>query len=292
MRARPVLVLVLALAFAFAASLARARREARRPRPAGPMRFACLALRVFLAGAALLGGARGAWAQAAGTYPQPGSGASFARLALTCAPAVDRVTLAALVRTESGYNPYAIGVVGGHLARQPRNRAEALATVAELERLGYDFSLGLSQVNRRNFARLGETAATMFDPCRNLRAGATILRQCFVQAARRWPDQQVALRAALSCYYSGNFSTGFAAGYVQRVVAGAALAAPGAVPIPVVPDAGLPPAMNAHAAPRRGMRHQRAGASRIDPVCHGRPKVWITCASGRGALCVRCLAAR
>ncbi|EGC99197.1 lytic transglycosylase catalytic, partial [Burkholderia sp. TJI49] len=46
-------------------------------------------------------------------------GAGFAQLARACAPNVDPETLAALVRTESGFNPYAIGVVGGHLTRQP-----------------------------------------------------------------------------------------------------------------------------------------------------------------------------
>jgi hypothetical protein len=40
-----------------------------------------------------------------------------------------------VVHVESSYNPYAIGVVGGKLARQPRNLAEALATVRMLEGL-------------------------------------------------------------------------------------------------------------------------------------------------------------
>jgi type IV secretion system protein VirB1 len=247
----------------------------------------------------LLPGAGSAFAQQPVALAQTSTPTSFAKLAQTCASSVDRVTLAALVRTESGYNPYAIGVVGAHLAHQPRSRDQALATVAELERLGYDFSLGLSQVNRRNFARLGENAATMFDPCRNLHAGATILKHCFAQAASRWANQQMALRAALSCYYSGNFSTGFSAGYVQRVVAGAGLAAPDvaqtALPIPVLPDSGAGPALpsgGAVHASGSGVPRRLRAAVRADPVCHGRPKVWITCAAGRGALCVRCLAAR
>lgn len=53
-------------------------------------------------------------------------------LASTCAPAVHPVTLSAVVRNESGANPFAIGVVGGRLVRQPRTQAEAEATAAAL----------------------------------------------------------------------------------------------------------------------------------------------------------------
>lgn len=142
----------------------------------------------------------------------------FLSLAARCAPNVDGHTLAALVSVESGYNPYAIGVVGSHLVRQPASLDEALATVDNLTRLGYNFSLGLGQVNRYNLARFGETPASIFDPCANLRVAASILAECFARAARVEADEQYALRKALSCYYSGNFSTGFTAGYVERVV--------------------------------------------------------------------------
>ena len=40
---------------------------------------------------------------------------------------------------------------------------------------------------------------------------------------------QVALRQALSCYYSGNFATGFRHGYVRKVIV-AARAVPTAQP--------------------------------------------------------------
>jgi len=53
-----------------------------------------------------------------------------------------------VVRVESSGNPYAIGVVGGRLARQPRNLSEAVVTAQMLEQQGYNFSLGIAQVNR------------------------------------------------------------------------------------------------------------------------------------------------
>jgi type IV secretion system protein VirB1 len=37
-----------------------------------------------------------------------------------------------------------------------------------------------------------------------------------------WADEQPRLRAALSCYYSGNFESGFRDGYVDRVLGAAA----------------------------------------------------------------------
>jgi type IV secretion system protein VirB1 len=153
--------------------------------------------------------------------------ASFAALAQTCAPHVDVTTLAALVRVESGFNPYAIGVVGAHLQSQPRSYAEAVATARALAARGYNFSVGLGQVNVRNLARVGESLVTIFEPCRNLRASSAILQQCFARSsahvaqATRTMDPQRALRDALSCYYSGNFQTGYRQGYVASILAGA-----------------------------------------------------------------------
>lgn len=162
----------------------------------------------------------------------------FEKLAAACAPSIHPTTLKAVVTTESSGNPYAIGVVAGRLERQPRSLDEAIATARALERQGFNFSLGLGQVNRHNLARYGETYETVFDPCRNLQAGAAILQDCYVRAKKRLGDDQQALRAAFSCYYSGNFTRGFRpdqAGqpsYVQKVVANATQEVP---PIPVVP---------------------------------------------------------
>lgn len=142
----------------------------------------------------------------------------FIAMAQQCAPTIAPQTLAAVAHVESSFNPFAIGVVGGRLERQPRNQSEAVATARELERLGYNFSLGAVQVNRYNLAKYGESYETIFDLCRNIRAGAAILEECFTRAKPIYKDDQKALRAAFSCYYSGNFSTGFKHGYVQKVV--------------------------------------------------------------------------
>lgn len=155
---------------------------------------------------------------------------TFASLVLACAPAVHLGTAQALAAVESSFNPHAIGVVGGMLERQPRNRAEALATAQQLQAQGWNFSLGLGQINVHNLERLGLNLTTAFEPCKNLQAMQSVLLECFERAslsptnsapvlpasASQQPDQ-TRLRRALSCYYSGNFSTGFRHGYVHRV---------------------------------------------------------------------------
>jgi type IV secretion system protein VirB1 len=171
----------------------------------------------------------------------------FITLAQQCAPQVSLVTMAAIVRTESGFNPYAIGVVHGRLAHQPASLEEAVATAHALAAGGWNFSVGLAQVNRANWHayRLNERSA--FDPCRNLAAGAAILQGCFELARRALTDtssdSQSVLYASLSCYASGNFSAGYRTGYVQRVVdsartlarSSAPVVVPTITPIPVVP---------------------------------------------------------
>ncbi|AOK20188.1 lytic transglycosylase [Burkholderia ubonensis] len=214
-----------------------------------------------------------------------GGGAAFAQLARACAPNVDPATLAALVRTESGFNPYAIGVVGGHLTRQPASLDEARATARELSSRGFSYSVGLAQVNERNFAKYGLDEATMFEPCRNLQAGGAILTECFARSSGTGRATQAALRAALSCYYSGNFTTGFSSGYVSRVVASAQRNARegGVEPIPVVSD--TPP-------PERARRLPPPAAFADAPSCHARPVVMMCRglpANQAKRLCVRCL---
>ncbi|MDR6991642.1 lytic transglycosylase domain-containing protein [Luteimonas sp. 3794] len=162
-----------------------------------------------------------------------------------------------VVRVESSYNPYAIGVVGGRLARQPRSLEEALSTSRMLEREGYNFSLGLAQVNRHNLQHYGlDTHEKAFDICPNLRAGAQILAECHTRAGGDWGK-------AFSCYYSGNFVTGYQHGYVQKVLASWRAVAP-AQSIPVI--------RNATAAAPRGQdlaAESSRVASRVQEAARG-----------------------
>ncbi|MDQ1092763.1 type IV secretion system protein VirB1 [Xanthomonas sacchari] len=142
-----------------------------------------------------------------------------------------------VVRVESSHNPFAIGVVGGRLVRQPQNLSEAVATARMLEEKGYNFSLGLGQVNRYNLIKYGlDTYEKAFKTCPNLQAASKILAECYNRSGGNWGK-------SFSCYYSGNFETGYRHGYVQKVYAsinqGRALAGSTAGAIPVIPAGGV-----------------------------------------------------
>ena len=149
--------------------------------------------------------------------------ATFLALALACAPQVHPDTARAIASIESSFNPYAIGVVGGQLDRQPRTRAEALATIKALHTAGWNYSVGLGQINVGNFVRLGLTPGTALDSCTSLTAMQAVLAECYARAAAS-NGAQTALRYALSCYYSGSFTTGLRHGYVRKVVLASAAA--------------------------------------------------------------------
>jgi type IV secretion system protein VirB1 len=173
----------------------------------------------------------------------------FVSLAQQCAPDVHYDTMRRIAHVESSFNPFAIGVVADQLERQPRSHAEAIATAKRLEREGRNYSVGLMQINMKNFRQYGLTLETAFEPCRNVGAAGQILKDCFARAreSARASDsgEQGALRAAISCYYSGNFTTGFKHGYVTKVVA--AGAAPQNLTVPMIATGG--PADGPGAAP-------------------------------------------
>jgi type IV secretion system protein VirB1 len=164
----------------------------------------------------------------------------FASLVQQCASGVHSATLQAVVRTESNFNPFAIGVVGGHLLRQPRSRVEAVSTARALAAQGIDFSMGFSQINKANLVRYDLTYESAFDPCENLRVGSAILQECYERAVLVIGEGANALRAAISCYYSGNFTRGLRAdahgtSYVQRVVANASSSTDSTSTVPAIP---------------------------------------------------------
>ncbi|MFS6809938.1 transglycosylase SLT domain-containing protein, partial [Staphylococcus aureus] len=76
---------------------------------------------------------------------------------------------------------------------------------------GYNYSLGVAQVNRANLGKFGlDSYEKAFDACPNLAAGAQILAACYASSGGNWGK-------AFSCYYSGDFVTGYRDGYVQKV---------------------------------------------------------------------------
>ncbi|EAA7507589.1 lytic transglycosylase domain-containing protein [Salmonella enterica] len=145
-------------------------------------------------------------------------------LAKRCAPEVHPLTIGYLVSHESRNNPYAINVnvpkgTKSPLARQPRSLDEAVKTTKWLTAHGYNFDVGLGQINSANFPKLNVSAADLFNGCKNLEAAQYVLNYCYQLATKEYAPGQSALRHALSCYNTGSLTAGFTNGYVSKVVA-------------------------------------------------------------------------
>jgi len=144
----------------------------------------------------------------------------FFELARQCAPMVAPETMAAIVKTESGFRPFTIGINSdSQLVRQPHTKLEAITTAKWLIANGYNIDLGLGQINSTNLARTSLTIEDAFEPCKNLAAAAKILKDNYLAAVTRVGSGQKALHTAFSAYNTGSPSRGFANGYVQRVLA-------------------------------------------------------------------------
>jgi len=184
-----------------------------------------------------------------------GKDMDFMRLTQACAPWVAPQTMAAIVKTESQFQPLAIGVNGSaKLARQPQNKNEAIITATALIAKGYNIDLGLGQVNSANLVKTGLSVEDAFEPCKNLAAAATILHSNYQAASRKVQGEQPTLYAALSAYNTGSFTKGFKNGYVQKVLNNAALAAtnqvvPAIVTIPLTETNAAKPAVKLQAQP-------------------------------------------
>lgn len=164
---------------------------------------------------------------------------------LACAPNVAPATIEAIIAVESASNPLAINVNGVKASHVPRpvNADEATAIALAYIEQGYTVDMGLMQVNSANLDWLGVGVREMFDPCKNIGAGATVLASAYETAVLRHGEGQAALQAALSAYNTGSLSAGFANGYVARYVGapqtleqkpqGNPYAAPTAVPFTV-----------------------------------------------------------
>ncbi|WP_017162355.1 lytic transglycosylase domain-containing protein, partial [Xanthomonas phaseoli] len=98
----------------------------------------------------------------------------------------------------------------------PSDAADAAKLARQMIAKGYSVDLGLMQVNSRNLGWLGYTVEEMFEPCKNIRAGAEVLRRAYYQAIRTHGEGQPALRVALSLYNTGDMQRGFRNGYVAR----------------------------------------------------------------------------
>lgn len=140
-----------------------------------------------------------------------------------CQQALNSPLMQQIYQVESSFNPFAIGVVGDHLVRQPKKLDEAVATANYLASIGRNFSIGQGQVNKIHFDRLGWSTdiSAGFDVCLNVQAAFDIYMDCYNRAKTAgFPvdGDYNATHAALSCYYSGSFRAAKSNADVTRYV--------------------------------------------------------------------------
>jgi type IV secretion system protein VirB1 len=131
-----------------------------------------------------------------------------------CGPWVHPDTIAAIVAVESSGHPWAIGTPHG--AYFPSTRREAARVLARMLRSESSVDIGLMQINSQWIDRLHIAPERLLDPCFNVRIGAAILAENFVDAARPGRTLLETLAAALSRFNSGS-ETG-AVSYAAKVL--------------------------------------------------------------------------
>ena len=129
---------------------------------------------------------------------------AFLTLSMQCAASVHPSTALDVARVESGLNPYAIAEIlpggKGVISHFPASKDEAVSLTGRLAAQGRRYSVGLMQITSTNFRHYGVSARDLLAPCTNLSVFEHIFTDCYRRGG--------SLKRALSCYYSGNFTTG------------------------------------------------------------------------------------
>ena len=154
-------------------------------------------------------------AASAETIPLP----AFRILAENCAPSVAPEVMEKIVRAESGFDRFAIGVNGASARSfSPESKEDARRIARELIAQGHSIDMGLGQINSKNLKWLKLTVESVFESCSNLTAAETVLRDGYDRARDQGSNPHTALHQALSAYNTGTFTRGFSNGYVERVM--------------------------------------------------------------------------
>lgn len=165
---------------------------------------------------------------------------------VACAPNVAPTTLEKIIQVESKGNPLAVNVNAKWVVEhdkdgkpvtvttaagqtQPQRKKVTFKSPIEIKTVqdavtvtymaidaGHTVDMGAMQVNSKNLGALGYSVEDMFEPCKNIAAGARVLTAFYGSALAQYPNEQAALRAALSAYNTGDFDQGFINGYLAR----------------------------------------------------------------------------
>ncbi len=137
-----------------------------------------------------------------------------------CAPHVSPVLMQALVRTESAWQPFAIGMDRSQgTVSQPTTIKEAVATAIVLTAAGRKFSVGLAQIHVSYVSLYGMSWEQAFDACQNLGVGQKILWNFYHRASASGYSGMAAIWAALRGYNSGGVDRAISDDYANRIFA-------------------------------------------------------------------------
>ncbi|EMF7039448.1 lytic transglycosylase domain-containing protein [Salmonella enterica] len=165
---------------------------------------------------------------------------------MACAPNVAPATIEKVIQVESAGQPLALNVnvkwvierdekgqpimvVAEDGSTKPKrhkvtfkppmevkNVQDAVTVAYAAMAAGHSVDMGYMQVNSKNLPALGYSVEDMFDGCKNLAAGASVLTSFYAGALKDHPEPQTALKAALSAYNTGDFNKGYLNGYLAR----------------------------------------------------------------------------
>ncbi len=97
--------------------------------------------------------------------------------------------LYAIAKVESDFNPYAINVnVDGRSVKEyyPKTKEEAKVVLNYLITHGYNFDVGIAQINVVNIQRWGLNPYSLLNPCYNLDVSARLLRELIQRYSLSW----------------------------------------------------------------------------------------------------------
>lgn len=142
---------------------------------------------------------------------------------LSCSdPYAHRSVMTAIVKVESGGNPWAININsknGQRLLYPAKSLEQAQAWIRWFVANNYNIDIGIAQINIKNIQKQGLDPVTFLEPCTNLKMAGQILKANYVSAAKNSANSDDAVKKAISAYNTGNGRDGFRNGYVGKVMA-------------------------------------------------------------------------
>lgn len=165
-----------------------------------------------------------------------------------CSPQINPIIAHAIVKAESSFNPFAIGVNSGVRIKQPQSYQQAVMEAKRLLAQGHNIDFGWGQINSKNLSWLRLSVEEVFNPCANLRAMQTVYLDCYSKAGNSGLGTR--MQRAFSCYNTGNFSRGFNNGYVNKLTRyynqyqAHPVSSLSSIPIPAMPPVGGVELMN------------------------------------------------